>query len=266
MLSLQNLNAAYPQGFSLRDISLRIPPGQITGIIGPNGSGKTTLLKVLCHDIPFQGEIRLDRLDLSQTGLRKRARLLALVPQSIEKIPLPILDFVLMGRTPFRKWFQLDYTESDRETAWRKMEEVGLCRIFSPEEIRKKEIAALSGGERQLAAIARALCQEPEVLLLDEPTANLDLANQIRILEKIHEITRKSHCHTVLVIHDVNLAATYCQRLACLSHGRLCQEGPTEAVFTREVMEQVYETDICIGRHPISGTPLMLPRYGKEIP
>lgn len=232
----------------------------MTGIIGSNGSGKTTFLRALCHDIPFSGTMTMDGEDFSQAGLHRRSRLLALVPQQVEKIALSVFDYVLMGRTPYRKWYQTDYTTFDKQVAWEAIEEVGLTGIFPREVLLHRKMEMLSGGERQLAALAKALCQQTPVLLLDEPTANLDLAHQVQVLGKIAEISEKRGGYTLLVIHDINLAASYCDRLVCFSQGRVICEGKTEDVLVPEKMEAVYHTPLCIGRHPQSGKPLLLPR------
>ncbi len=260
MLSFRHIHAGYRRGFSLQDVSFEVERGSVTGIIGANGSGKTTFLRAVCHDIPFSGTMTMEGEDFSQAGLRRRSRLLALVPQQVEKMALPVFDYVLMGRTPYRKWYQSDYTALDKQVAWEAIEEAGLSGIFPREELLRRKMEMLSGGERQLAALAKALCQQTPVLLLDEPTANLDLAHQVQVLEKIAEISEKRKIYTLLVIHDVNLAAAYCSRLVCFSQGRVIGEAKTEEILTQEKMEAVYRTPLCIGRHPQSGTPLILPR------
>ena len=156
MLDVRNLSASYPGGFALRDISFQICNPQMTGIIGPNGSGKSTLLKALCADLDSTGNIQLDGTDLRKARPLERARKVAVVPQSIEKIPVSVLEFVLAGRTPFKKWHQLTYSEADKVLAWEKLEEVGLLRNFDKKTLASKNMDELSGGERQLAAIAQA--------------------------------------------------------------------------------------------------------------
>lgn len=257
LLYVDKLSARYPGGFELQDISFSLQEGTVTGVIGPNGSGKSSLLNAICREIPATGSIKICDEDLWAMPLRRRARFIATVPQSIEKLPLSLMDFVLMGRTPFKKWYELSHSENDRLQALRNIDAVGLSH-FNPQT---KRIDELSGGERQLAAIARALCQEARVLLLDEPTANLDLAHQVRILKTIRHITVKNQAATLLVIHDVNSAAAFCNRLLCLCNGQNTGCGTVSEILTKERLEEIYGTPLCIGEHPQNGVPVVFPVY-----
>lgn len=257
LLSVQNLSAHYPGGFNLQKLSFSLQEGCITGIIGPNGSGKSTLLNALCREMPSQGRITSQDIDLRTVSFRQHARIMAVVPQFTEKTPVSLLDFVLMGRTPFKKWYHLSHSQQDKEEAIKNLHKVGLGR-FAPY---KKRIDELSGGERQLAAIARALCQQPRVLLLDEPTANLDLAHQIGILKTIRDITQTNRSASLLVIHDINLAAAFCQNILCLDNGRQAAYGKVSDVLQKERLEEIYRTPLCIGTHPQNGNPMVFPVY-----
>lgn len=259
MLDVRNLSASYPGGFALRDISFQICNPQMTGIIGPNGSGKSTLLKALCADLDSTGNIQLDGTDLRKARPLERARKVAVVPQSIEKIPVSVLEFVLAGRTPFKKWHQLTYSEADKVLAWEKLEEVGLLRNFDKKTLASKNMDELSGGERQLAAIAQALCQQPRLLLLDEPTANLDLCHQVEILRVLEQSLQKHGILMLMVIHDINLASAFCSRLLCLSHGSIVAEGETGKVIDKKLLESIYKTGLCILPHPRDGHPMVFP-------
>ncbi|MCM1041515.1 MAG: ABC transporter ATP-binding protein [Bacteroides sp.] len=257
LLCVEHLCARYPGGFELRDISFCLPSGCITGVIGPNGSGKSTLINALCREIPATGSVSADGKDFWAMPVRQRARMLAAVPQSIEKLPIPLMDFVLMGRTPFKKWYELSHSQADRQEAVKHLEETGLSR-FNPY---RKRIDELSGGERQLAAIARALCQQARILLLDEPTANLDLAHQVKILRTVRHITKQNDAATLLVIHDINLAAAFCDFLICLDNGRIAAHGSVAEILDRERLESIYKTPLCIGSHPQNGVPVVFPVY-----
>ncbi len=256
-LRVQDLAASHAGGFTLQDISFCLPEGVLTGIIGPNGSGKSTLLDALCREIPAKGKVTVDGEDLWKMPLPERARTLAVVPQFIERLPVSLMDFVLMGRNPFKKWHQLFHSEKDKEIALESLERTGLSK-FDPY---KKKIDELSGGERQAAALARALCQRPRVLLLDEPTANLDLARQIDILKTIRHVTEKSRAATLLVIHDMNMAAAFCQDILCLKDGRQAAYGTVSEVLQKEILEEIYQTPLCLGTHPQNGSPVLFPVY-----
>lgn len=260
-LSVEHLSTRYPGGFALEDISFSASRQTLTGIIGPNGSGKSTLLNALCRNIPAQGKVCANEKDLWRMTPRERARKLAIVPQHIDKSPLPLMDFVLMGRTPHKKWYQLSYERKDREIAEECLLTVGKDTGLETYDPYRKKIGELSGGERQLAAIARALCQEPEILLLDEPTANLDLSNQVHILKNLRRITLQKHTASLLVLHDINLAAEFCDRFLCLHHGKTAMQGNIENILKKERLEEIYGSPLCIGRHPLSNNPLILPVY-----
>ena len=257
LLCVEKLSAGYRSGFHLEDISFCLHESSLTGVIGPNGAGKSTLLNALCHELPATGSVKVCGEELWTMPPRRRARFIAYVPQSIDKSPTKLLDFVLSGRTPFKKWYELSHSEQDREIALKNLEMVGLCG-FDPLQ---KRIDELSGGERQLAAIARALCQEARVLLLDEPTANLDLAHQIRILRTIRHITEQNRAATLLVMHDLNLAAAFCNSLLCLCEGKKVAYGNVSEILQKERLESIYKTPLCIGSHPQNGVPVVFPLY-----
>ncbi len=259
MLQLEHVSAAYPSGFKLQDICFETTEGRITGIIGPNGSGKSTLLKAICRDVPAQGSVKVQGKDLWRMSVAERARTVAIVPQNIEKLPVPVLEFVMMGRTPFKKWHQLSYSEADRALALEKLRQVGLAGDAKDESALKRTLDQLSGGERHLAAIARALCQEPQLLLLDEPTANLDLAHQVSVLQVVAKVVSETSTDALLVIHDINLASAFCHNLLCLSCGKMAAAGKTDSVLAKDLLEKVYGTGLCIGQHPLNGRPLVLP-------
>lgn len=257
LLEVQNISASHPGGFRLQGISFSLQEGCITGVIGPNGAGKSTLFNALCREIPANGHVSYIGADFWNMSLPQRARIMAVVPQFTEKMPVSLMDFVLMGRTPFKKWYNIAHSRQDRQEAHHHIEEVGLNN-FDPYI---KRIDELSGGERQLASIARALCQQPRILLLDEPTANLDLAHQIKILKTIRNITDKTKAACLLVIHDINLAAAFCDHILCLNEGEATAYGTVSEILQKEQLEKLYKTPLCIGSHPQNGSPVVFPIY-----
>ena len=253
ILEIENLFCGYPDKPVLQEISFSIRSGEIVGIIGPNGSGKTTLLRVMTKVLkPEKGKIFWDRSEINRMKFGELARKIAVVSQSPAiDLNLTIEDFVLFGRFPHRRHFQFLEGRRDKEIAERAMELTGVL------EIRRSILGNLSGGERKLALIARALCQEPEFLLLDEPTAHLDITHQVQILDLVRRLNRREGMGVILVLHDLNYASEYCDRLVLLHGGRLYRLGPPEEVLTYQIIEEVYRTTVVVRSNPISGRPFI---------
>jgi len=228
----------------LGNLSLEIPAGAITAILGPNGSGKTTLLRLLLGLLhPQQGEILIAGRAQGSCTRRELSRLIGLVPQE-EHIPFDfsMLDYVLMGRAPYLGPLEMP-GETDFQAARAALDAAGLSHL------RDRSLPTLSGGERQLATVARALAQRPRILLLDEPAAHLDLSNQSRLLA-IMRVLASEGVTQVFTTHDPNLAASAAGFAALMRHGQILAAGPAEAVLTSEVLSttygvpvQVYEVD-----------------------
>ena len=233
----------------LRDINLRLAAGEMAGLLGPNGSGKSTLLLALAGVLPpRRGRIGISGHEVYGADARWRARQLASVPQRITvSFPFKCLSAVLMGRYPYLKGWG-DYSREDLDLALAAMEQTGTLHLAA------RLLPEVSGGEAQMVMIARALAQEAPILLLDEATSALDAAHKIRIFDLLKEKNRQGL--TVLgVMHDINLAALYCQRLIFLKHGQIVADGPKAAIFTAEILSELYETEIQVGRHPVTGDP-----------
>lgn len=258
-LCVQGVSLHYNAVAALDGVSLDVPSGDFLGILGPNGSGKTTFLRTLSRTLaPTAGTILLDGEEIRRYGSNDLARKMAVVPQ----IAVPSLDFtagelVRMGRSPYQgRWG----TESrrDRDVAEEAM------RLTNTLAFESRIAGTLSGGEYQRVLVARALAQEPQILLLDEPTAHLDLNAQIGLLELLHRLNRERGITLLAVLHDLNLAATYCHRLALLSQGRLAALGSPEEVLTAERLRDVYGAEVLIRRHPLTGRPMVMPVPGAE--
>jgi cobalamin transport system ATP-binding protein len=235
-------------------LDLSIETGDFVGILGPNGSGKTTLLKLFAGLLaPASGEVRFSGRRLAEVPPRERARDVAFVPPEAPiDAPFTVLEAALMGRFPRQGPFPFD-TEEDVGVARRALERVDARRFES------RFLFELSAGERQRVLVARALAQEPRVMLLDEPTSHLDLAHQTATYALLGELRRESHLTIVVVSHDLNLAATHCERLVLLDDGRVACAGAPAAVLRREILEPVYRTSIQIGTHPTTHTPWVYP-------
>ena len=252
-LHLVHLSAAYGSRPVLRDVSLTVAAGEVVALVGPNGAGKSTLLRVISGVVRAQaGQARLNGLDLLRLAAARRARLVAVVPQMI-RLPenFSVGEMVLMGRTPHLALWAGE-SRRDCEIAWQAM------RRTEVDELADRRVDELSGGEQQRVAIARALTQQPEVLLLDEPTAHLDLKHQVAVLELIRSLAHDGGLAVLMTMHELNQAAQYADRVALLHQGVIAAEGTPAQVFTAERLADVYGVHVAVSAHPQTGTPVVL--------
>jgi iron complex transport system ATP-binding protein len=250
-LTIENLSAAYGHNVVLRDVSLGVAAGHVLGLIGPNGAGKSTLLRVISGALtPTGGSIQFGEADLLRRPSAERARLVAVVPQ-LPHLPesFTVAEAVLMGRTPHLPRFGGE-RQRDYEAARQAMLRTATWALAD------RWIGELSGGERQRVLIARALAQEPRILLLDEATVHLDLKHQTATLDLARGLAR-SGLIVIAALHDLNLAAQYADRLALLQAGSLLVCGAPEQVLTPAWLRRAYEVDVVVGAHPLYGTPLV---------
>jgi iron complex transport system ATP-binding protein len=236
--------------FAIRDLTFDVRAGETFGVIGPNASGKTTLVRLLSRVlVPSGGRILLGGEDVTRLGRAEIARQIAVVPQDVPSgFPHTVEELVLMGRFPRapRRFFE---TEDDRTAARRAMEAVGIL------ELRAALLDRLSGGERQRAMLARGLAQEPRLLILDEPTAHLDLWYQAECAGLLRRLGRQGGLTIVLVSHDLGFAAELCDRLLLIAGGAAVRVGPPEAVIDEAVLEAAYGCRVIVDKHPISRRP-----------
>lgn len=250
MLEIKNLFCGYAAKTVLQDINLGIENGELLGIIGPNGSGKTTLLRAITRLLkPKTGTIFFGGENIWQMGFKELAKKIAVVPQGLAASLMSVEEFVLLGRIPHYKKFQLLETNKDREIAQRAL---GLTDTL---KLKDRLISEISGGERQLVLIARALAQEPRLLLLDEPTTHLDISHQVGILDLIRRLNKGFGLTVIMVLHDLNLAGEYCRRLALINEGRIHKLGTPHEVLTYRIIEEVYKTTVVVRENPISAKP-----------
>ncbi|MEI6100446.1 MAG: ABC transporter ATP-binding protein [Eubacteriales bacterium] len=227
----------------LNNVSFAFQEGFI-GIIGPNGAGKTTLLRMISgYQKPTGGSILLDSVDILHVDIRTRAQKMALVPQNYAmEYDFTVLETVLMGRNPHKKIFELD-TKEDYDLATECICKAGI------EHLKNRSVLGLSGGEWQRMIIARALCQQSRILLLDEPVSSLDIKHQVGILDMVWELTRKNGLIAVCVLHDLNLTYNYCDRVLLMQEGGIFADGSPENVLTKENVEEVYGARVEILRN-----------------
>ncbi|MFV0377702.1 MAG: ABC transporter ATP-binding protein [Mangrovibacterium sp.] len=248
---IKQYSCGYPS-FKLNDISFSLERGTFAGIIGPNGSGKTTLFRGISGNLSsLAGEVRLQGENLKNLSLQKRAQNIAIVTQTVDAGQMTVEDYVLMGRIPYHSRFQFFETKADYEIADRYM---ALTDVL---QYKDKLMTELSGGEQQRAAIARALTQEPELLLLDEPTSHLDITHQVRILNLIQQLNEELGLTVLMVIHDLNLASEYCNQLILFRNGQIFMQGAPDEVLTFETIETVYKTPVITRINPYSGKPVI---------
>jgi len=246
VIEAKGLNHSYGDMAVLKDLTLSIQKGEFFIIIGPNGSGKTTLMKVI-SGIEKYGKGRLEVLGSPIKGYTRKtlARTIAMVPQMVPgDFPFTVTELVLMGRSPHLGILGLE-REEDLEIARRAMAFTGV------KDLAHRKIDQLSGGERQRVFIARAICQEPWIMLLDEPTASLDLAHQVRVMDLMERLKQEKGITVVMVSHDVNLAAMYGDRLLLLKEGRIVSMGLPEDVLTYKILEEAYGCNLLVDRSPL---------------
>ncbi len=256
LLELERVSFAYParvsrRAFALSEVSLRLAAGEMVGVIGPNSSGKTTLIRLLTRVLePATGEIRLEGVPVGRLARTDLARRVGVVPQSAPaECPFNVGELVLMGRYPHGpgRYFE---SRQDHAAARTAMEATGVL------ELADLPLDHLSGGERQRAFIARALAQEPRLLVLDEPTAHLDLRYQVEVASLLRRLNRERGLAILLVSHDLNLAGEVCDRLMLLAEGRAVATGPPEAVLEESLLSSVFGCDVVVdkvepGRRPL---------------
>ena len=236
-LSVHNITFSYNGWPVLDEVSEEIGKGSFVAIVGPNGSGKSTLLRCIDGILkPQKGRVLLEEKDIHHLDRPSRARTFAYVPQeSNHTPPATVFDTVLMGRKPYIGW---RVREKDKQITSRIIHQLNI------EDIAMKDVNKLSGGQRQRVFIARALAQQPEILLLDEPTANLDLRHQLEVLQLLGSVSQ-DNITTLVAIHDLNLAARYCSHFIMLKEGKIFSSGGRE-ILTKENIEALYDIEVNI--------------------
>jgi len=238
------------RGFEIGPMDLAVRPGEVLSVCGPNGSGKTTLLSLLGGwRKPQTGEVLLGGGEASRLTARERARRVAFVSQESPLLfPMTVAQFVLLGRYAY-----LGGTGFESAADWEAAQES--LRRLTLLELASQRMDRISGGEKQRAILARALAQQPELLLLDEPTANLDLNFQVEFLALVRSLAQKEKLAVVVVLHDLNLAAEFSDRVLLLRRGKALRLGTPEEVFQQPLLESTYGLRLLVDRNPVSGRP-----------
>ena len=242
MLKIENLSFSYNKVQVLNDISFNLEEGKILGLIGPNGSGKSTLLKNILHLVkPDLGRITLDNENIAKMSLTERATKISYVPQfTTPNFSHNVFYTVLMGRKPYIGW---NYSKEDEEKTREILTQMKL------EELSERLFSHLSGGEKQKTILARAIAQNCNVMLLDEPTSNLDLKHKQEFMLILREKVDTRRVSILIAIHDLNLAAAFCDKIILLNRGQKFMEGRPEEVMTKENIEKIYEVSVDVLHH-----------------
>jgi iron complex transport system ATP-binding protein len=253
MLKIQNLSVSYGPRRILHDISLEVQSGEVLALIGPNGAGKSTLIRAVSGVIPYSGHIRTNGDDVATLSTLHRAQYIATVPQAVSMPPaFTVWETVLFGRTPYLG-FLGQISKKDEDIARQSLERVSALPLAD------RRVGELSGGEQQRILLARALCQSTPILLLDEPTAHLDLQYQVGLLELVSELAHKDHLAVLVALHDLNLAAHYADRIALMVGGNIKALGKARDVLQPEMIQEAYCLPVQVVKHPFMDIPLILP-------
>jgi len=249
-LKVRDVEFGYTSVPILKDVCIELAESEVLGVVGPNGAGKSTLIRCIDKILkPQRGSILLDGRDINEMRLMELAKRMGYVPQSTSQIfPATVFDTVLMGRRPHLGWRS---SEKDEEKV------LDVLQMLNIENLAMRDINELSGGQQQKVFIARALVQEPDVLLLDEPTSNLDIRHQLEVMEIITSIVREKKISAIMAIHDLNLASRYADRIVMLNGGTIIDAGDPSSVLTPENIKQVYGVEAVVRNE--SERPFIVP-------
>lgn len=254
LLELRSVSFGYGSLRVINTVSISVDEGEMLGVIGPNGAGKTTLFRLMSGlSAPWEGSVLFKGTAISAIDRRELARAMATMPQSVvQPFPFSVKDFVSLGRFPHRgRWNPL--TSHDRAVIDQSLQATDTA------VLQGRLISELSGGERQRVLLAQALAQEPRLLLLDEPTAHLDIGHQSSLLDLVGRLNRTTGVTVVMVLHDLNCASEFCSRLVLLDKGSIKQAGTPQEVLTYQNIESVYQTVVVVKDNPVSHKPHVFP-------
>lgn len=249
-LKVRDVEFGYTSVPILKDVCIELAESEVLGVVGPNGAGKSTLIRCIDRILkPQRGSILLDGRDINEMRLMELAKRMGYVPQSTSQIfPATVFDTVLMGRRPHLGWRSSEKDEG---------KVLDVLQMLNIENLAMRDINELSGGQQQKVFIARALVQEPDVLLLDEPTSNLDIRHQLEVMEIITSIVREKKISAIMAIHDLNLASRYADRIVMLNGGTIIDAGNPSSVLTPKNIKQVYGVEAVVRNE--SERPFIVP-------
>lgn len=252
ILDVDRIQCSYKEKVILDRVSFQVFPKEFMAIVGPNGCGKTTLIKTILKSIrPHSGTIRIVGQEIAGMSNRDLSKKMATVLQTIDSANMTVREYVLLGRLPFFGKYQFFETQKDLDVAEKYIKLAGLG------DMADAKVSEISGGERQLAAIARALAQEPTLLVMDEPTSHLDITHQVRVLDLVSDLKEKLSITVLVVLHDLNLAAEYADSMVLLDKKRkgVYSAGSPETVLTESAIQAVYQTRVKVHPNPVTKKP-----------
>ena len=250
ILKIENLTSGYYSVPVIKNINLEISEGEIIGILGPNGAGKSTLFKNVLRIIkPFNGYIYYKGKNVFEIPNKEYAQNVSAVFPFLNRINMTVKDFLLLARIPHFKRFQFFETKKDEEIVEYYLKITGIYKL------KNKFLTQLSAGELQMAIIAKALSQQSKLLLLDEPVSHLDIHHQVKVLNILKEINKLNSLTMLIILHDLNLASEYCDRIVLMKSGKIIKEGKPSEVIKKDIIESVYETDVIVEKNNLTGNP-----------
>lgn len=259
LFQVKSLSAAYEKNIVLKNVSLKINQGEFIGIIGPNGAGKSTFLKLISGYLkPKKGEIKFLNKSIIDYSKKDLAKEMSIVHQSLKNIiAFTVREFVTTGIFPYKNFWEYE-NEKDKQLVDSALE------ITDSLHLQNRILTELSGGELQLVSIARALVQNKNILLLDEPISNLDLKHTVQIMDLLYKLNQ-SGATIITILHDINIAADYCSRIVALKNGKLFNDGPIDQVVTAENITKLYNINCSVKKNSITKKPniILHPEFVK---
>ena len=254
MLKVKNLNFSYTDSYVLKDVNISVSPSEFVGIIGPNGAGKSTLLKLILGFLNTQNEcIYLNEKHLSEYPKKEIGKFIAYVPQeTVFSFSYKVVDIVRMGRYPYSKGIAFLSTEDERIVN-ESMQQMEISNFAH------RNFHELSGGEKQRVIIASALAQQPKILLLDEPTSALDLHHQLDIYKILKTLQSEKNLTAIVVTHDINLVAQFCERIILMNNGEIIKDGKPDEVLQYKLLQQIFGVNVYIDINPMTKSLYILP-------
>ncbi len=253
ILEVCGLVCQYDDLIAVKDVNFSVEKGEFLGIIGPNGSGKSTIMRSIARAIkPTQGNITLNNVDIFSLKAREVAQQVAVVPEDTTiNFSFTVLDIVMMGRTPYMGRFELE-TKDDLEISRESM------RLTNTLHLEDRFINQVSSGERQRVIIAQALAQKPKIILLDEPTAHLDVNYELEIFDLLKRLQKESSLTIIVISHNLNLASEYCNKLIFLNKGKIFKQGTPEEVITEKNIKAIYQANVIVKNNPLTKAPYLV--------